>query len=67
MKVKSQEEINMIKGKFQMGISSREDMKNVLDYIRVLEGLVEEVSRTGFFGADGWEHRLGWTQLNKGE
>ncbi len=67
MDAKSREEINMIKSKFQMGISSRMDLKDSLVYMRALEALVEEASMSNFYGAKGWEHRLGWTQTGMGE
>ncbi len=60
MNVKSQEEINMVKSKFQMGVSSRVDLKDMMNYVKVLESLVEEASRSDFYGTKGWEHRLGW-------
>lgn len=60
MKVKSRKEINMVKSKFMMGVSSREDLSDALDYIFALESLVEEASRKDFYGPGGWEARLDW-------
>ena len=60
IEVKSQREIDMIRGKMLVNAASQEELYDFLKYVSVLEILVEEASIEDFYGTEGWEHRIGW-------
>ena len=62
MKVKSERELNVIRGKLMAGHASTRDIMDFLTYVSALELLVEEASNRDFYGTEGWTRRLGWDE-----
>lgn len=62
LSVKSEKEINMIRGKLLVKKAKEDEIKDFLHYVDVLESLVEEASQEDFYGTEGWKHRIGWDE-----
>ena len=60
VKLKSERELDMVRGKMMVGAATPAELRNFLTYVGVLEGLVEEASNEDVFGSEGWRHRVGW-------
>jgi len=60
MDIKSEREINMIRGKMAVGHASVDEIRDFLYYVTHLEQFVEEASDEDFYGTEGWKHRIGW-------
>ncbi len=60
MKLKSERELNEIRGKMLAAHATREELHDFLMYVTAIEALVEEASIKDFFGTEGFRHRLGW-------
>ena len=58
--IKSEKEINIIRGKMMCGHATVEELHDFLYYVSKLESMVEEASNEDFYGTEGWEHRIGW-------
>ena len=59
LKLRSERELNMIRGKMSVGKATQKEVMDFLTYVTALEGLVEEASNEDFFGTEGWQHRIG--------
>ncbi len=59
MELKSEQELNIIRGKMICGAANQRDIIDFLRYVAVLEGLVEEASMEDFYGTEGWRHKVG--------
>lgn len=59
-KLKSERELDMIRGKMLVNVATQQELHDFLYYVTTLEGLVEEASNEDFFGTEGWHHRIGW-------
>jgi hypothetical protein len=59
IKLPSERELNVIRGKMLVNAASQEELHLFLHYVTALEGLVEEASMQDFYGTEGWQHRLG--------
>jgi len=62
MKVRPENEIDIIRGKMLVNAATQEELHDFLRYITTLESLVEEASQEDFYGTEGWRHRLGWNR-----
>ena len=62
MEVKSEREIDMIRGKMSVNAATQEEVMEFMKYVVFLESMVEEASCEDFYGTDGWRHRLGWDE-----
>ena len=60
--LKSEREINMIRGKMSANVATVEEIGEFLRYVTEIERLVEEASSEDFYGTDGWRHRFGWDE-----
>ncbi|MCK5018469.1 MAG: hypothetical protein KAS32_15525 [Candidatus Peribacteraceae bacterium] len=60
MKVLSEREIDMIRGKMMVGAATLQELQEFLTYTTIIESLVEEASIEDFYGTEGWRYRLGW-------
>lgn len=60
MKLKSERELDMIRGKMLVGAATSDELQAFLTYVSTLEGLVEEASKEDFWGSEGWRHKIGW-------
>lgn len=60
MKLLSERELNMIRGKMLVAAATPEELRAFLSYVTLLESLVEEASNEDFYGTEGWRHRVGW-------
>ena len=60
MKLKTERELDMIRGKMLVAKATVEELQAFLFYVTELESLVEEASAEDLYGTDGWRHRLGW-------
>jgi len=58
--IKSEQEINMIRGKMLVNAATQDELLDFLHYVGMLETLVEEASLEDFYGTEGYNHRLGW-------
>lgn len=59
-KLKSEREIDEVRGKMLVNAATKDELHAFLDYVNALEALIEEASNEDFFGSEGWQHRLGW-------
>ena len=57
--VKTERELDMIRGKMLVNAATQEELHAFLEYVNVLEGLVDEASDQDFFGTEGWRHNIG--------
>jgi len=60
LQLKSEKEINIIRGKMLVNYVTNYEITEFLKYVSALEVLVEEASNEDFYGTRGWQHRLGW-------
>ena len=60
VKIKSERELNIIRGKMLVGAASITEQKEILKYITALESLVEDADLDDFYGTEGYRHLLGW-------
>ena len=60
MKLRSEKEIDMIRGKMLVNAATKEELHDFLFYVSELESLVEEASMEDLYGTEGWRHKLGW-------
>ena len=60
MKIKDEQEINIIRGKMLVNAASQEELHDFLRYVCMIEALVEEASDEDFYGTEGFRNRLGW-------
>lgn len=60
MKLRPENEINMIRGKMLVNAASQEELRDFLFYVTTLESLLMEAENEDFFGTEGWHHRVGW-------
>ena len=60
MKIRLENELNMICGKMLVGHTTIEELHDFLTYVNALEALVEEASMEDFYGTESWRHRIGW-------
>ena len=58
--LKSEKELNIIRGKMLVNYTTNYEITEFLKYVSALEVLVEEASNEDFYGTRGWQHRLGW-------
>jgi hypothetical protein len=58
--LKSERELNMIRGKMLVGAATRDELHDFLFYVNHIEGLLEEGDCDDVFGTEGWRCRLGW-------
>lgn len=59
MELRTNKELNMIRGKMMVGHATPEELRDFLSYVSALEGLVEDASVEDFYGTEGWQHVLG--------
>lgn len=60
MEIKSEQELNIIRGKLIANHATQEEINEFLRYVSALEELVEEASMEDFYGTEGYQYRLGW-------
>lgn len=58
--LKSEREIDTIRGKMLCGAADNDEIKDFLSYVIKLEELVENASCEDFYGTEGWKHSIGW-------
>jgi len=58
LKLKTESELNIIRGKMVTGDAAQKDLHAFLNYVSFLEALLEEATNENFFGDDGWEGRV---------
>lgn len=59
-KLKSEQEIDMIRGKMLVNAATQEELHDFLFYVSFIEGMVEDASNEDFYGTEGWRHLIGW-------
>jgi len=59
MALKTEKELNMIRGKMMVGAATKEEQRDFLTYVALIEGLLEEVDGEDFYGTEGWRHHIG--------
>lgn len=62
MKIKSEKEINIIRGKMLVDKATSKELQEFLLYVSILESLIEEASADDVFGTNGWRYRVGWDE-----
>ena len=60
LQLKSEREIDMIRGKMLVAAATADELAEFLKYVSAIENLVEEASNEDFYGTGGWQRRLGW-------
>ena len=60
LQLKSEREIDMIRGKMLVAAATADELAEFLKYVSAIENLVEEASNEDFYGTRGWQRRLGW-------
>jgi len=60
MKIRPENELNMIRGKMLVNAASQQELHDFLTYVSFIESLVLEASNEDFYGTEGYEHRIGW-------
>lgn len=60
LKIKSERELNIIRGKLAANHATFKDIQEFLKYVMMLESLVKEASNEDFYGSEGYRHQLGW-------
>jgi hypothetical protein len=58
-KLKTQRELNVIRGKMLVAAASPRELQDFLTYVTALEALVEEASMADCYGTEGWRRRIG--------
>lgn len=58
--IKPEQTIDMIRGKMMVAAASKEELHDFLNYVAMLESLIDEASLEDFYGSEGWRHRVGW-------
>ena len=58
--LKSEKELTIIRGKMMCNMASMEELHDFLNYVSVIESLVEDASMGDFYGTEGWRRRIGW-------
>jgi len=58
--VRSEKEINMIRGVMEVGEASQNEIDDFLEYVDKLEELVKEASDYDTFGTQGYKYAIGW-------
>ena len=59
-KLKSERELDMIRGKMLVNAATQEELHDFLLYVNHIEGLLEEGDNDDAFGTEGWRSCLGW-------
>jgi hypothetical protein len=59
MTLKTERELNVIRGKMLVAAASPMELQDFLTYVTALEALVEEASMEDFYGTEGWRRRIG--------
>lgn len=60
--MKSEKEINMIRGMLTVGEASQNQIDDFLEYVNKLEELVQEASDYDTFGTQGYKYAIGWDE-----
>lgn len=60
MALKTERELDVIRGKMLVGAASAEELMDFLCFVSELERLVDEADLDDYFGTEGWRRRLGW-------
>ena len=58
MKLKTERELDTIRGKMLVAKATAEELQAFLLYVTKLESLIEEASIEDFYGTEGWQHRM---------
>ena len=56
--MKTEKELDIIRGKMLVGKVSTEELLDFLEYVSAIEALVEEASNEDFYGTEGWKRRI---------
>ena len=59
MKLKSEKELDTIRGKMLVNKATQEELHNFLNYVNAIEGLLETLDGEDAFGTEGWRHNIG--------
>jgi len=57
---RTEREIDMIRGKMTVGAATLLEVEDFLQYVDVLESMVEEAAQDDIYGTEGWKHSVGW-------
>ncbi len=59
IKMITEKEINIIRGKNLVNKATKEDIDKLFKYIDELEEFLDEGDSDDIFGTEGWRHRIG--------
>lgn len=59
MKLRTEQELDMIRGKMLCGHATLEEQQDFFTYVSKIEGLLEEADNDDYFGTEGWRHCIG--------
>lgn len=57
--LKSQRELDTIRGKMLVAAATQEELHDFLHYVSALESLCDEAECDDVFGTEGWRHAIG--------
>lgn len=55
--MRTEKELDIIRGKMIVGKASTEELQDFLEYVSAIEVLVEEASNEDFYGTEGWRRK----------
>lgn len=58
MKLRSEEELDMIRGKMMVGAATAKEQQDFLTYVATIEGLLESADSDDYFGTEGWRNQI---------
>lgn len=59
IKLKSEKELDMIRGKMLINKATQEELNEFLKYVSVIESLIDEADLEDFYGTEGWRNKIG--------
>ncbi len=58
--MKSEKEINMIRGKMTEGVASVDEILEFLRFVDAMEKMLNDGNDYDVFGTQGWKYHMGW-------
>jgi hypothetical protein len=59
-KLLSEKEINMIRGKMLGNQANKQEVNAFMEYVDVLETLLDAADEYDYHGTEGWRRHIGW-------
>jgi len=59
MKLRTESELDMIRGKMLVAAATQKELQDFLTYVSAIEGLLEDADNDDYFGTEGWRSAIG--------